>query len=530
MEMDAASNTGIDDVRQITDGVRYSPVTARMKVYIIDEVHMLSEKAFNAFLKTLEEPPPHAKFIFATTEIRKVPVTILSRCQRFDLRRVEAQVLVNHLAGICAKEGVEAHPDALTLIARVSEGSVRDALSLLDQSISHGGGHVELEATQTMLGVADPGRVIDLFEAAMRGDLPAALSAMRNQYDGGADPATIIAELANFTHLVTRLKITPSAASDGALSEIERRRGQDFAAALPIRVLSRAWQMLSKGVGEVQQAHRPLAAAEMVMVRLAYAADLPTPDEALRMLREAQGNGGSGAGLPRGNGGGAAMSGGGSYMARPSGGALRDEAVDAAPRIQAAQREPVAHLREVPRSAEPAPQPRPAPPAPQGLAIARFEDLVALAGEKREVGIRTALHRDVRLVRFEDGHLEFALVPGASRSLAGDLSRLLQEWTGRRWIVAVSNEPGAPTLHEQDKAREEARREDATNHPLVQSVLGRFPGARIVDIRSRAAPEPASPSSPGAPSGDDALDGTLADPDMPADIDEDALGEYFDET
>jgi DNA polymerase-3 subunit gamma/tau len=266
----------------------------------------------------------------------------------------------------------------------------------------------------------------------------------------------------------------------------------------------------------------------MVMVRLAYAADLPTPDEALRMLREAQGNGGSGAGLPRGNGGGAAMSGGGSYMARPSGGALRDEAVDAAPRIQAAQREPVAHLREVPRSAEPAPQPRPAPPAPQGLAIARFEDLVALAGEKREVGIRTALHRDVRLVRFEDGHLEFALVPGASRSLAGDLSRLLQEWTGRRWIVAVSNEPGAPTLHEQDKAREEARREDATNHPLVQSVLGRFPGARIVDIRTRVAEELA-PAPPNA-ADDAALVDPLADPDATADIDEDALDEFFDES
>ena len=286
MEMDAASHTGIDDVRQIIDGIRYAPVSARYKVYIIDEVHMLSEKAFNAFLKTLEEPPPHAKFIFATTEIRKVPVTILSRCQRFDLRRVEAGTLVAHLTRICAAEQVQAEPEALAMIARAAEGSVRDSLSLLDQAIAHGAGRVGVEEVRAMLGLADRGRIVDLFEHIMRGDLPAALGELKSQYDAGADPAVVLTDLASFTHFVTRLKLVPAAADDAAITDVERTRGAEFAARLSIRVLSRTWQMLVKGIAEVQAAPRPIAAAEMVLVRLAYAADLPTPDEALRLLRQ----------------------------------------------------------------------------------------------------------------------------------------------------------------------------------------------------------------------------------------------------
>ena len=291
LEMDAASHNSVEDVRQINDAIRYAPVSARYKVYILDEVHMLSGAAFNALLKTLEEPPPHAKFIFATTEIRKVPVTVLSRCQRFDLRRVDAALLVKHLEDIAAKEKIEAEPAALALIARAAEGSVRDALSLLDQAIAHAGAAarptvVRAEDVRQMLGLADRVRIVDLFEALMKGDAAAALKELREQYDIGADPAVVLSDLAEFTHFVTRVKVVPAVADDVSLSEAERVRGRAFAAQLSMRVLSRAWQMLLKGVGEVQAAGRPLAAAEMVLVRIAYAADLPTPDEVVRSLGE----------------------------------------------------------------------------------------------------------------------------------------------------------------------------------------------------------------------------------------------------
>ena len=300
LEMDAASHNSVDDVRQINDAIRYAPMSARYKVYILDEVHMLSGAAFNALLKTLEEPPPHAKFIFATTEIRKVPVTVLSRCQRFDLRRVDAAVLVKHLEGIAAKEKVEIEPAALALIARAAEGSVRDSLSLLDQAIAHAAGPVRAEDVRQMLGLADRVRVVDLFEALMKGDVTAALRELREQYDIGADPAVVLSDLAEFTHFVTRVKVVPAVSEDVSLSEAERTRGRAFAAQLSMRVLSRAWQMLLKGISEVQASGRPVAAAEMVLVRIAYAADLPTPDEVVRSLSE---NGGAAPTRPQGNGG-----------------------------------------------------------------------------------------------------------------------------------------------------------------------------------------------------------------------------------
>jgi DNA polymerase III subunit gamma/tau len=286
LEMDAASHNGVEDVRQINDAIRYAPVSARYKVYILDEVHMLSGAAFNALLKTLEEPPPHAKFIFATTEIRKVPVTVLSRCQRFDLRRVDAALLVKHLEGIAAKEKIETEPAALALIARAAEGSVRDSLSLFDQAIAHAAGLVRTEDVRQMLGLADRVRVVDLFEALMKGDIASALAELRAQYDIGADPGVILSDLAEFTHFVTRVKVVPAVADDVSLSEAERLRGRAFATQLSMRVLSRTWQMLLKGVGEVQASGRPVAAAEMVLVRIAYAADLPAPDELVRSLSE----------------------------------------------------------------------------------------------------------------------------------------------------------------------------------------------------------------------------------------------------
>src|SRR3984893_18180234 len=298
LEMDAPSHNGVDDVRQINEAVRYAPVMARYKVYILDEVHMLTRAAFNALLKTLEEPPPHAKFVFATTEIRKVPVTVLSRCQRFDLRRVDAGVLVAHLEGIAGREGIAIEPEALALIARAAEGSVRDGLSLLDQAIAHATvvahatGAVRADDVRQMLGLADRTRSIDMFAALMRGDIATALSELRDQYDSGADPAVVLTDLAQFTHFVTRVKIVPAVADDRSLAEAERTRGRAFAAQLSMRVLSRTWQMLFKGLPEVQAAGKPIAAAEMVLVRIAYAADLPTPDEVIRSL--------SGAGVPAG--------------------------------------------------------------------------------------------------------------------------------------------------------------------------------------------------------------------------------------
>ncbi|HRE20737.1 MAG TPA: DNA polymerase III subunit gamma/tau, partial [Rhabdaerophilum sp.] len=281
IEMDATSNTSIDNIREIIEAARYKPVSARTKVYIIDEVHMLSKAAFNGLLKTLEEPPPHVKFLFATTEIRKVPVTVLSRCQRFDLRRIEIPAMTTYLDAIVTKEGVRVDAEAMALIARASE----DALSLLDQAIAHGGGHVRAEEVRASLGLADRSRVIDLFEALMGGRIAEALSAFEAQYHEGADPAAIIADLGEFVHVVTRLKLVPDAEKDPGLSETERQRGLAFSKTIPIRALSMTWQILLKGLQEVQAAARPKVAAEMVLVRLAYAADVPNPADLVRDFR-----------------------------------------------------------------------------------------------------------------------------------------------------------------------------------------------------------------------------------------------------
>jgi DNA polymerase-3 subunit gamma/tau len=470
IEMDAASHNSVDDIRQINDAVRYAPVSARYKVYILDEVHMLSSQAFSALLKTLEEPPPHAKFIFATTDIRKVPITILSRCQRFDLRRIDAGLLVKHLAGIAAKEGIEIEPAALALIARVAEGSVRDSLSLLDQATAHAAGPVHAEHVRQMLGLADRARVIELFAALMRGDVAAALAELRDQYDIGADPAVVLGDLAEFTHFVTRVKVVPATADDPALVEVERLRGRELAEKLSMRVLSRTWQMLLKGIAEVSDAGRPLAAAEMVLVRIAYAADLPTPDEVIRSLGSA-----------------------GSPVAAPEvmGPATSAPAVPPAPRLEmspteaarggprtalAPSRDPVARVVDVETAAAP-------------LVIGRFEELIALAAQKRDLAVKLALERDVRLVRCEDGRLEISLEPNAPGTLANDLARKFSQWTNRRWMVVVSAETGQPTI----KARNEARQAELVTgvraEPLVQAVLSRFPGAEIVDVREGELPQ-----------------------------------------
>lgn len=431
---------------------------------------MLSEKAFNAFLKTLEEPPPHAKFVFATTEIRKVPVTILSRCQRFDLRRVEAPVLRAHLARICEAEGVSVEDEALAAIVRAAEGSVRDSLSLLDQAIAHGAGTVSAQGVRDMLGLADRARIVDLFEAVMRGAVPAAFAELRAQYDSGADPAVVMSDLAAFTHLVTRLKIVPDAAADPSLSETERLRGADFAGRLSMRALSRAWQILLKAIPEVQSAPRPLAAAEMALVRLAYAADLPTPDEALRRLRDeaSAGEGETRHALPP------------EPVAVAPPRPVLEQVVP--PPAQAVNAPPLALRASAPAPARSSPAPAPE----AGPRLARFEDVVALADARRDILMKAALERDVHLVRFEEGRIELRLAPGGRPSLANDLSAALTSWTGRRWVVTLSQEEGAPTLAENSRMASETRRENAAADPFVREALSRFPGAEIVDVRETA--------------------------------------------
>jgi DNA polymerase III subunit gamma/tau len=485
LEMDAASHTGVDDVRQINDSVRYAPASARYKVYIIDEVHMLSTAAFNAFLKTLEEPPEHAKFVFATTEIRKVPVTVLSRCQRFDLRRVEADILMKHLGNVAAKEGVTIEAEALGIIARAAEGSVRDSLSLLDQAIAHSAGEVRAEAVRQMLGLADRTRVIDLFGHLAGGDIAAAFKEFRDQYDVGADPVVVLSDLAEFVNFVTRVKIVPATADNVAFSETERLRARDFATKLSMRVLSRMWQMLLKGIAETQGATRPAAAAEMVLVRIAYAADLPTPDEAIRMIEQ---NGGaapvaSTSAAPR-------PAPAPTMSTSPSSGVSAQPIRAQGPTLAAVG----SGMRPQMMKAAPESQEQPA-----ALRLSSFAELVALAAKNRDLMTKSALEADMRLVRFEDGRLEIALERTAQRTLVTDLGRKLEEWTGRRWTVVVSNEAGEPTLREQNLRAKNERERIAEADPRVQEVLARFPGAKVVEVRKLAPEPPESDANPVAP-------------------------------
>jgi DNA polymerase-3 subunit gamma/tau len=456
LEMDAASRTGVDDIREIIDGVRYGPVEARYKVYIIDEVHMLSRNAFNALLKTLEEPPEHVKFIFATTEIRKVPVTVLSRCQRFDLRRIETSVLVDHFAAIARREEAEIAPEALRLIARAADGSVRDGLSLLDQAIAHGAGAVSEGQVRDMLGLADRTAVFDLFDALMKGDIAGALDNGRGQYNAGADPVVILQDLLELTHWITRLKAAPDAGEDVTVPEAERARGAAMAQKLSMPVLTRAWQMLLKGLEEVRLAPAPLAALEMVMVRLAYAADLPDPATLLGQLE------------------------------KPGG--------PAAPGAPGAPNAPTATPNKAPppppsagpvSAAAPAPREAPAPQGP-GDGPQSYHALVELAGHKGEILLQTYLTENVHLVRFAPGRLEIRLGPHAPLDLPHTLGDKLRDWTGARWVVALSQEDGEPTLGEQRRAHEAEARSSAMDEPLVRAVLERFPGAKISAVHEHA--------------------------------------------
>ena len=465
LELDAASRTGVDDMRELIDGVRYRPVSARYKIYIIDEVHMLSKGAFNALLKTLEEPPEQVVFIFATTEIRKVPMTVLSRCQRFDLRRVEAETLAAYLGDIATRESVAATPEALALVARAADGSVRDGLSILDQAIAHSGGTVEEDALRDMLGLADRAQVFDLFEAVMAGEAGRALDELARQYGAGVDPVVVLQDLLELTHWLTRVKVVPDATQGVAVAEAERRRGADLATRLSMPVLARTWQMLLKGLGEARFAPNPLAAAEMVLVRLAYVADLPAPAE---VIKAAKSDDGATVSPVRPTPAPAAP-----VMTQPSGDNGGGGATQAA-------------LAPVP-DPEPDPQPEPEPEPPNGPAS--FEAVVALVEENGEMVLSSDLRACVHLVDFEAGRIEFRPTAGAPKELANDLSRKLSRWTGERWIAVVSGEAGAPTLDEQQAADHARRIAEAGDHPLVAAVLETFTDARVTDVRDRPAPD-----------------------------------------
>lgn len=476
IEMDAASNTGIGDIREIIDSVKYGPASAPYKVYVIDEVHMLSTAAFNGLLKTLEEPPPYVKFIFATTEIRKVPVTILSRCQRFDLRRIPADIMTAYLEKILGQEGIGFEPDALAMIVRAGEGSARDSLSLLDQAIAHGGGAVSAATVKTMLGLGDRARIIDLFEDVMGGRVAEALTALRELYDLGADPQTMLADLAEFSHLVTRIKVVPAAADDASLTPDERSRGRDLAQRLPMRALTRAWQILFKGNEETGRAGNALQAAEMTLIRLAYAADLPSPDEIIsklsgQVLANAPLPSPAPRGLPPSGGGGGSAS------------ALRVEAPMSAQPQAVALTQPQAVAAQPQTVATAQPQ---AVPQPALATVATYKDLIALATAKRDVLVKLALESQMRPVSFEQGRIEVALADGADPGMIATLSARLQTWTGQRWLVMVSTKPPEGlTIRQEREQRKEAATAAAHEDPLVKAILETFPGAKVVNVSVR---------------------------------------------
>ncbi len=457
MEMDAASNTGVANIREIIDSVHYRAASARYKVYIIDEVHMLSTGAFNALLKTLEEPPEHVKFIFATTEIRKVPVTVLSRCQRFDLRRIEPEVMIAMLRRIADSEGAQIADDALALITRAAEGSARDATSLLDQAISHGAGETTALQVRAMLGLADRSRVLDLFDMVLRGDAGAALTELSAQYADGADPMAVLRDLAEITHWVSVVKITPDAAEDPTVSPEERSRGTQMAEALPMRVLTRLWQMLLKALDEVGSAPNAMMAAEMAIIRLTHVADLPSPEELVRKLQNSTPPAPSAA--PPSGGGAAGASGA--------------QAVAAAQTRMAAHPGPSGQTTALAQDLD--------------AALARFpsfEHVVELIRANRDVKLLVEVETTLRLAAYQPGRIEFTPTDKAPADLAQRLGGKLQLWTGNRWAVSIVNGAEADTIAEVRDAKDNALRADAEAHPLMQAVLAQFPKAKITAIRT----------------------------------------------
>ena len=508
IEMDAASRTGVADIRELIDGVRYRPTSARYKVYIIDEVHMLSGAAFNALLKTLEEPPPHVKFVFATTEIRKLPVTVLSRCQRFDLRRVDMATLIEHFAALAAREEVGVDDGALRLIARAADGSVRDGLSLLDQAIAHGAGRVEEAAVRDMLGLADHARIFDLFDALMRGAVDEAMAQTGDLYAAGADPLVVLSDLLELTHWLTRLKVAPDAGDEINHAETERVRGAEMAGALSFPVLARTWQMLLKGLGETRDAPEPLAALEMALLRLTYVAELPTPAEAIGALD---------AGVPAASAKppatvtpGAAPTGPAADATPPpashpqpqsglTAGDAPRAALATAPQLLP---EPVLELEQEPEpelESESESVPAPSTAQPGRANPASFAAVLALVEEHCEMVLLAQLQTSVHLVGFEPGRIELRVAEGGDSAGISQLGDLLSRWTESRWVTVFSDATGEPTITEQAAMKRAARLADARKTPAVKAVLAAFPDAELTDLRE---PDRAAHPNP-VPEGDD---------------------------
>ncbi len=455
LEMDAASRTGVDDIREIIESIYYKASSGRFKVYIIDEVHMLSNNAFNALLKTLEEPPKHVKFIFATTEIRKVPVTVLSRCQRFDLRRIEPEEMIALLQRIAKSEGVNVSEDAFRMITRASEGSARDATSLLDQAISHGGGGSDAKHVRDMLGIADRGRVLDLFKMIMQGDAAAALTELSSQYSDGADPIVVLKDLAEITHWISVSKITPDMNEDPTITPDERARGIELSKTLSMRALTRMWQMLVKSLGEITIAPSPITAAEMIIIRLTHAADLPPTDELIKTIES---------------------------KLRPDRNEKKIEnpqkpldTSSANNELAKAKHNNYSNLKI-------------ATAVDEEVGIfnyIKFDHVLELIKQKRDAKLLIDIESGLRLVSYRPGYIEFTPTDLAPANLAQRLSNRLKEWTGIRWAVSVVQDGEAQTIVEKKKRIAIELETEAYAHPLVKEALVQFPTARIVNVISR---------------------------------------------
>ena len=455
MEMDAATRTGVDDIREIIESIYYKASSGRFKVYIIDEVHMLSNSAFNALLKTLEEPPEHVKVIFATTEIRKVPVTVLSRCQRFDLRRIEPEEMMALLQKIAGSEGVNVSEDALRMITRAAEGSARDATSLLDQAISHGGGSSDAKHVRAMLGIADRGRVLDLFEMIMQGDAASALNELGSQYSDGADPIVILKDLAEITHWISVAKITPDINEDPTVTPDERMRGIEFSKLLSMRTLTRMWQMLIKSLDEIAVAPSPIMAAEMIIIRLTHAADLPPTEDLIKKIES------------------------------KLQGANKGKNLETPSKNMGAQA--ISHENYQPKQNN-ASNLKIAPAADEGIGIfsyTKFEDILEVVKQNRDVKLLVDIENGLRLVTYRPGYIEFTPTEFAPANLAQRLSNRLKEWTGSRWAVSVVQNGEAETIFEKKEKDAKELETEAYAHPFVKEALVQFPAARIVNVISK---------------------------------------------
>ena len=476
IEMDAASRTGVDDIREILDGVRYAPSEARYKIYVIDEVHMLSKNAFNALLKTLEEPPEHVKFIFATTEIRKVPITVLSRCQRFDLQRISVDLLSEHFKKICGLENVEIEDDAVAMIARAADGSVRDGLSLLDQAISLSGEKITAQQVQDMLGLADRAQNLDLLEKALSGETPAALDIMQEIYKNGGAPSVVLQDLLDLTHLITKFRAVPDLEDvNQTLSGDQLTRARVMAQKISMPSLSKAWQILLKGLDEVNMAPNPQNAAEMVIIRLTYAANLPDPSDLVKKLKD-MGDAPISGGAPQSQG-----------------------AAPARDNVHAQDFTPPPHYHNVPTGggsgAETmrAPQLSVVPQSEPLQTIKTMEDLVALLEQNKEVVIAMQLFQCAHLIKVEhknygdkpSGRLEVRLEPDAPKDLSQNFQKIMKAVTGQHWVLVISQSGGAPTLYEQAEAKRLQELAEVAKIPVVADILNVFPQATLMEVRQK---------------------------------------------